>query len=149
MKKLGVRHWLGLLVLALPAVFFVPGIGFESSNPTALARPAGGPPTWFYRVQNGDSLTTISERELGTFRRFKEVLALNPGIKPRSLQAGDVLRMPAREAGATASPPAGETSGGRAPSSHRLLLSLAGLLTLVVLIVIVAGRMERTAYYEA
>jgi len=152
-KKPGVRHWLGLIVLALPAVFFVPGIGFEASNPSALARSSAAPSVWYYRVRTGDSLTTIAERELGTFRRFKEVLALNPGIKPRSLQVGDVLRMPLRDGRSVSSgvipsaptvPAADIAPAG--PDGRRLLLSIAGLLALVVLIVLIAGRLDRRAY---
>jgi hypothetical protein len=144
-EKLGARHWLGALALALPALLFLPGIGFETTEPTALARRSSAPPGWFYRVRAGDSLSTIAERELGTFKRYKEILALNPGIQPRSLPVGNVLRMPPRVPGSTPVAVA-ETEPPKSPESNRLLLSIAGLLGLVLLIVLVAGRLERRAY---
>ena len=146
MEKLGARHWLGALALALPALLFLPGIGFETQDPAALARKTGAAPGWFYRVRSGDSLTTIAERELGTFKRYKEILALNPGIKPRALPVGNVLRMPPRTAGADAPTPLAGATPSKSPDSKRLLLSIAGLLGLVLLIVLVAGRLERRAY---
>ena len=139
-KRLG-----GLLLIALPAIFLLPGIGVESSHPAALARnkaPAGG---WYYRVQQKDVLTTIAERELGTFKRYGEILKLNPGIKPRELSVGTVLRMPQRDAEAARKAAAqGQTAGGHSPV--RLLLSTAALLALVFLVVLVSGRLERRAY---
>ncbi|MDJ0521317.1 MAG: LysM domain-containing protein [Planctomycetota bacterium] len=146
MEKLGARHWLGALALALPALLFLPGIGFETQDPAALARRAGASQGWYYRVRSGDSLTTIAERELGTFKRFKEILALNPGIKPRSLQVGDALRMPPRKPGEAKAPPLAASKPVKQPDSRRLMLSIAGLLGLVLLIVLVAGRLERRAY---
>lgn len=146
MEKLGARHWLGALALALPALLFLPGIGFETADPTALARRSAGAPGWYYRVRAGDSLTTISERELGTFKRYKEILALNPGIQPRALPVGNVLRMPPRVTGAAAPAVVVESEPAKSPDSRRLLLSIAGLLGLVLLIVLVAGRLERRAY---
>jgi len=145
--KFGARHWLGALALALPAVLFLPGIGFQTSHPAALARKTAAPAIWYYRVRDGESLSTISERELGTFKRYKEILALNPGIEPRKLPAGDVLRMPPRAQGAKdqADPALVRTASGPAPDSLRLLLSIAGLLGLVLLIVSVTSRLERRA----
>ena len=150
-------HWLlGLVVLAVPALIFLPGIGFESSSPSALARKSAPEGTWYYRVQPGDVLTRIAERELGTFKRYKEILALNPGIEPRALVPGAALRMPPRvrreparadtESGiegtargtGLSSPTASEPT-----DSRGLLLSFAALLGALVLIVLAAGRFER------
>jgi hypothetical protein len=135
----------GLLLIALPALFLVPGIGVESSHPAALARsnsPTGG---WYYRVQPKDVLTTIAERELGTFKRYGEILQLNPGIKPRELTVGSVLRMPLRDPEAARQAAAkNERAAGHSPL--RLLLSSAALLALVFLVVFISGRVERNAY---
>ena len=139
-------HWLlGLVVLAVPALIFLPGIGFESSSPSALARESTPDDMWWYRVQRGDVLTRIAERELGTFKRYKEILALNPGIEPRSLVPGSALRMPPRvpaeariETEALSAPVASEPT-----DSRGLLLSFAALLGALVLIVLAAGRFER------
>ena len=47
-------------------------------------------------VQSGDSLSRISERELGTVRRMGEILELNGLRDPNSIQAGQTLRLPPR-----------------------------------------------------
>lgn len=47
-------------------------------------------------VQPGDSLSRISERELGTVRRMGEILELNGLRDANSLQAGQSLRLPPR-----------------------------------------------------
>ncbi len=146
-------HWLlGLVVLAVPALIFLPGIGLESSSPSALARKSAPSGVWYYQVKRGDVLTRIAERELGTFKRYKEILALNPGIEPRSLVPGSALAMPPRvkrdlprqdvEAGIEGTAPAAPTVS--EPSDSRgLLLSFAALLGALVLIVLAAGRFER------
>ncbi len=53
---------------------------------------------WMYTVQPGDTLTQISERELGTWRRYKEILKLNAGVKAETIRAGDTLKMPPKQA---------------------------------------------------
>ena len=132
-----------LVVIALPVFLFLPGIGFETSHPASLARQNVGNATWFYRVRADDVLTTIAERQLGTLRRYKEIVALNPGVKPRALTVGSILRMPPKNgaAGAATLPPAAAT--GQSP--RRLLLAFAALLGLVVLVVAVASHLERRA----
>ena len=135
-----------LVVIALPVFLFLPGIGFETSHPASLARQGAGNATWFYRVRADDVLTTIAERQLGTLRRYKEIVALNPGIKPRALTVGSILRMPPKNgqtgaAGAPTLPPVAAT--GQSP--RRLLLAFAALLGLVVLVVAVASHLERRA----
>ena len=132
-----------LLLIALPALCFLPGIGFDSSHPSQLARSYQVDGSWYYRVQPKDSLTQIAQRELGTFKRYQEIVKLNPGIKPRELPIGTVLRMPPKDPSnpdAVPAPKAPE-SGDRSPL--RLLLSFAGLLGLVVLVVGISGRFER------
>ena len=150
-------HWLiGLVVLAIPALIFIPGIGFESSSPSALARQSGGDQNWWYVVQKGDVLTRIAERELGTFKRYKEILALNPSIQPRSLVPGSALKMPPRTVRSdsvrpdSVPPDASDVRELAAPKpaessdSRGLLLSFAALLGALVLIVLAAGRFERS-----
>lgn len=46
-------------------------------------------------VARGDTLSHIAERELGTVRRQAEILALNPGLEPARIRAGQVLVLPA------------------------------------------------------
>jgi nucleoid-associated protein YgaU len=48
-----------------------------------------------YVVQAGDVLTVISQRTLGTSRRWREFLPLNEGLDPNRLQVGARLIVPA------------------------------------------------------
>jgi nucleoid-associated protein YgaU len=48
-----------------------------------------------YVVQEGDTLTDISMRELGTWKRYEEIVELNPGLDPRRLRVGTRLVLPA------------------------------------------------------
>lgn len=64
-----------------------------------------------HAVVAGDTLGEISSSRLGTAKRWREIVTLNPGLKPGSLQIGSVLKIPcsvgdgAGEGGA-GSPPA-------------------------------------------
>ena len=53
-----------------------------------------------YVVKKGDMLSVISQRELGTSRRWREIVALNPGIRPDRLFVGARLKMPELAPGA-------------------------------------------------
>ncbi len=62
-----------------------------------------------YTVQPGDTLSEISQRVLGSSRRWTEIQALNGGIDPGSIGVGMVLKVPqegARRAGASQAPKA-------------------------------------------
>lgn len=48
-----------------------------------------------YIVKNGDSLSRIAARELGSATRWTEIRDLNPGINPERLKVGDSLTLPA------------------------------------------------------
>ena len=136
-----------VLVITLPLLLFLPGIGFDTSHPASLARQSQAHKTWLYKVQPQDILGKIAQRELGSARRYDEIIELNPGIKPRELPVGSVLRMPPREAqavGAPAAPAPVATTSGQSP--RRLLLAFAALLALVVLVVAIASKLERTAH---
>lgn len=50
-----------------------------------------------YVVKSGDSLTRIAERVLGDGQRWKDIVALNPGLDPKRLSVGKSLKMPAHE----------------------------------------------------
>lgn len=124
-----------LLLFGVPALVFLPGIGVESSHPALLARaPAEG--TWSYVVRPGDVLTTVAQRQLGTFRRYEEILALNPGIEPRALQVGSVLRMPPIVP--LPAPPAEAP-----PPPRRLLPAFLGMLALMALVLLATAYLER------
>ena len=48
----------------------------------------------YYTVKPGDSLSMIAEDFLGKSSRWKEIIELNPGVKPEALYVGKRLRMP-------------------------------------------------------
>ncbi len=64
--------------------------------PPAPDVPSGDDKPWVYTIQAGDTISQIAERELGTFKRQKDIFDLNPGLDPRSIRAGDKLKMPPR-----------------------------------------------------
>jgi len=70
---------------------------------------------WTYTVKGGDTISQVAERELGTFRRTAEILALNPDLDPRNLREGTPLKMPARGKKAPAS--AGGAKAAEAPAA--------------------------------
>ncbi|MFA6186245.1 MAG: LysM domain-containing protein [Phycisphaerae bacterium] len=53
--------------------------------------------TKLYAIQNGDSLWSIAQKQLGNGNRFKEILKLNPRISAKSnLAVGTKLKIPAK-----------------------------------------------------
>jgi nucleoid-associated protein YgaU len=57
-----------------------------------------------YVVKSGDTLSEIAESQLGSSRRWKEIVDLNPGLDPRRVRAGAKLRLPAAGAATTPAP---------------------------------------------
>lgn len=55
----------------------------------------------YYVVRKDDMLTEISLRELGTRHRWKEILALNPGLEEKNLPVGKKIKMPPRKSTST------------------------------------------------
>jgi nucleoid-associated protein YgaU len=47
-----------------------------------------------YAVRPGDTLSEIAQRELGSARRWKELVAANPGLDPGRLRIGQELLLP-------------------------------------------------------
>ena len=47
-----------------------------------------------YVVESGDQLDKISKKFYGTYQRYKEILGANPGLDPRSLRPGMVIKIP-------------------------------------------------------
>lgn len=68
-----------------------------SVEPTEASAPAANTTGERYTVRAGDTLSEISQRQLGTSRRWKEIIALNRDqIDDASdLQVGMVLKLPA------------------------------------------------------
>ena len=59
-----------------------------------------------YVVRQGDVLGSIAQRELGSSKRWKEIVALNPGLDPERLLVGARLTMPSPTAATAAKGPA-------------------------------------------
>jgi nucleoid-associated protein YgaU len=73
----------------------------EPARETVVGR-ATQAPTHAYTVRSGDTLSEIAQRELGSARRWNEIVAANPGLDPTRLRAGKTIRIP----GAGSSAPA-------------------------------------------
>jgi LysM repeat protein len=58
-----------------------------------------------YVVRQGDVLGSIAQRELGSSKRWKEIVALNPGLDPERLLVGARLTMPSPTAATAAKSP--------------------------------------------
>lgn len=61
---------------------------------TEPAKPA--PPTRSYTVKSGDTLAEISQRTLGTTKRWREIAELNKLDDPDVVVVGSVLKIPAK-----------------------------------------------------
>lgn len=91
----------------------------SSAAPVVLAAPLEVKetpsiiPPRVVRVGEGDTLSRIAERELGSSRRWREIAALNPAIDPDRLAIGQALLLPEKNAQPVA---AAATEGSTAPS---------------------------------
>ena len=52
-----------------------------------------------YTIRDGDVLTVISQKFLGTMRRWREIKNLNPKLNPNRLIPGTVILLPPRNPG--------------------------------------------------
>lgn len=67
--------------------------GRTSSGPSKRSSSASGglrP----YVLREGDTLTQLAERELGTWHRWQEIVAINPGLNPNGLPVGVEIFLP-------------------------------------------------------
>ena len=64
----------------------------EPARPSAETPPAASAET--YTVIAGDSLGRIAARLYGDVRRWPSILKANPGLHPRQLRAGQVIKLP-------------------------------------------------------
>jgi nucleoid-associated protein YgaU len=68
------------------------------------------PATHAYAVRAGDTLSEIAQRELGSSRRWQELVAANPGLDPAKLRVGKTIQIPgAKAAGQPATASAGSS----------------------------------------
>lgn len=49
-----------------------------------------------YVIAKGDTLDKISARLLGTSKRWREILTLNPGLDPKKLKVGATIKLPSK-----------------------------------------------------
>jgi LysM repeat protein len=68
-----------------------------ASAPTSDAKARPSSSTRSYTVRSGDTLSQIAQRELGTKERWRELVALNPGLDPARMHVGRVLNLPGGE----------------------------------------------------
>ena len=73
-----------------------------------IAKPAD---SCTHTVAVGDTLGEISSARLGTAQRWREIVKLNPGLKPTALRPGSVLKIPC-----SAGDGAGEGGAGTPPA---------------------------------
>lgn len=45
-------------------------------------------------IQKGDTLFAIAQRSLGNGNRWREIVAINPGLAPKRLKVGQTLMLP-------------------------------------------------------
>ena len=65
-----------------------------SLEPLPAAPPAVPVVKDSYTIKKNDTLGHIAQRELGSARRVKEIMDLNPGLNPNSLVPGTVIKLP-------------------------------------------------------
>lgn len=71
-----------------------------------------------YEVRSGDTLSEISQRELGSARRWNEIVQLNPGLDPGRLRVGARLVMPATPGSVAADSPEPAPARAKAPAKR-------------------------------
>ncbi len=67
----------------------------QTSKPTTVSPTnANSSGNGTYTVRSGDMLSVIAQRELGSAKRWQEIMALNPGVDPKHLLVGTRLTLP-------------------------------------------------------
>jgi len=90
-----------------PAPTAVPVLAFDTTTKPAPKPPAPESPVMSdaagrtYKVQAGDTLTSIAQKTLGAESRWHEIAEANPLIDPIKLRIGQVLKLPAPPGAAT------------------------------------------------
>lgn len=74
-------------------VLRLPGAGTRAPTARAASHRAA-PSSRTYVVKPGDSLSAISQRTLGTSKRWEELMALNKISDPTKIRVGQVLNLP-------------------------------------------------------
>ena len=100
----------------------------ESSNPSRAPEPQrqvarGERSAATCVVGRGETLSQISQRELGTYKRWREIAALNGNLDPAKLRAGMVLRLPGGERSEPAVARTGANSNPEEPAAREAAAS--------------------------
>jgi nucleoid-associated protein YgaU len=76
-----------------------PAVPSSSATPAAKSDAS-------YVVRNGDTLADIAQRQLGSAKRWPELVKLNPGLDPKNLKIGTRIRLGDAAAAPLAAAPA-------------------------------------------
>lgn len=76
------------------------GTGAAASGAGADASSSGSGKT--HTVAKGETLAEISKKHFGTSKRWKDIVAANPGLSPENLKVGQKLNIPGGSASASA-----------------------------------------------
>ena len=94
-----------------------PESGLKAVAPVAAgAQPAGALPAT-HTVVDGDNLSKIAKRYLGSESRWKVLADLNPNVDPDHLRIGQVLRLSGSAPGASSPPPAAPSATAGTPAA--------------------------------
>lgn len=107
----------GAPLLAEPPVQRPTAPAAAQPSPEPVVGAAPGETGRSYTVRTGDTLSEIAQRELGSSRRWREIVAANPGLDPAKLRVGRTLRIPG-SAEATAGNPAAADAPAREPAAR-------------------------------
>jgi nucleoid-associated protein YgaU len=98
------------------------GLGARPTTPAPVEAPARDlPAERLYVVRNGDTLSEIALGQLGSSKRWPEIVRLNPGLDPGRLRVGARLVMPA---GAQGSVSTSATAPATAPATRSATYSV-------------------------
>jgi len=75
--------------------------------------------THAYVVQSGDTLSEIAQHELGSAKRWQEIVAANTGLDPGKLQVGKSIQIPGTQLAASTRSPASASAAPKTASKDK------------------------------
>jgi len=88
--------------------------------------PAPAPATRTHTIARGDTLSELSQRYLGTARRWSEIVNANPGLQPNRLIVGETINIPGSGSeGGTGSPAASASGNGHTIARGDTLMKIS------------------------
>ncbi|MDP6045127.1 MAG: LysM peptidoglycan-binding domain-containing protein [Phycisphaerae bacterium] len=70
------------------------GGGAVTPAPDTITPPVSAAGTGTYTIQKKDTLWSIATRLLGNGQRYRDIIAANPGLDPKKLAVGQVIKIP-------------------------------------------------------